>query len=217
MIIFAIIVLCVNFVLWFVLFKTLKKTFSAKGVLSEIKQEAEKIIIEINRETDNSVTIMESKINQIKEIIDTVEKKMMIYDKNLFQKENEKQIYQKLSDSQLQQNSTPMKKAVKKYKSNSTELEQEYLPLFTENAGTSDFYELKNNSTKELVENLEKEKEINDSKENFEIIQGEEIKPTVPVQDKIIKLAKEGFSPELIASKLGISINVVTMTIDLYL
>ena len=93
MIIFAIIILAINLILWFVLFKFMKKAFSYKGALSEIKQEAEKIIIEINRETDNSITLMESKINHVKEIIDTAEKKIMLYENTLIQKDNEKMTF----------------------------------------------------------------------------------------------------------------------------
>lgn len=208
MIIFAIIILAINLILWFVLFKFLKKTFSYKGALSEIKQEAEKIIIEINRETDNSITLMESKINHVKEIIDTAEKKIMLYENTLIQKDNEKQLYQQLTDFQAKQN-TPIKKAIKGYKANSSS-EQDYLPLFTENAGTSDFQDLKNDSNKT-------DKKEDPATETVKIIQGEKVEPKVLVQDQIIKLAKEGFTPELIASKLNVSINVVTMTIDLYL
>lgn len=213
MIIFAIVILVINFILWIFVFKFLKKSFSLKGALSEIKQEAEKIIIEINRETDNAITLMEGKINQVKDIIDVVEKKIVLYDSTLIQKENEKQLYNQLSElqsqSQSQPTSSPMKKAIKGYKSNSSS-SQDYLPLFTENAGTSDFQDLKNSSTQEPLKE-------NDTNDNIKVVQGEKIEPKALVQDQIIKLAKEGFSPELIAKKLNVSINVVTMTIDLYL
>ena len=209
MIIFAIVILVINFILWIFVFKFLKKSFSLKGALSEIKQEAEKIIIEINRETDNAITLMEGKINQVKDIIDVVEKKIVLYDSTLIQKENEKQLYNQLSELQSQPTSSPMKKAIKGYKSNSSS-SQDYLPLFTENAGTSDFQDLKNSSTQEPLKE-------NDTNDNIKVVQGEKIEPKVLVQDQIIKLAKEGFSHELIAKKLNVSINVVTMTIDLYL
>lgn len=209
MIIFAIVILVINFILWIFVFKFLKKSFSLKGALSEIKQEAEKIIIEINRETDNAITLMEGKINQVKDIIDVVEKKIVLYDSTLIQKENEKQLYNQLSELQSQPTSSPMKKAIKGYKSNSSS-SQDYLPLFTENAGTSDFQDLKNSSTQEPLKE-------NDTNDNIKVVQGEKIEPKALVQDQIIKLAKEGFSPELIAKKLNVSINVVTMTIDLYL
>ncbi|MBE6347775.1 MAG: hypothetical protein IJD23_07860 [Spirochaetaceae bacterium] len=196
----------------------IKKYFSAKGVLSDIKQEAEKIIIEINRETDNAITLMEAKISQVKDIIATAEKKVILYENTFIQKENEKQIYQQLTN--YEKTNTPMQKAINVYKFNSSQNSVEDLSLFTENAGTSDFKnseKLTSVNKKKKTDDQTLELDFNEKKEEITIIKKEQIEPKVSVQEQIIKLAKEGFTPELIASKLSVSINVVTMTIDLYL
>ena len=114
MYIFCGIILVINIVLWILFFLFIKKYFSAKGVLSDIKQEAEKIIIEINRETDNAITLMEAKISQVKDIIATAEKKVILYENTFIQKENEKQIYQQLTN--YEKTNTPMQKAINVYK-----------------------------------------------------------------------------------------------------
>ena len=218
--IFCVIILIINIILWVFCFKVFRKSFSAKGVLTEIRQEAEKIIIEINRETDSAITLMEAKINQVREIIDTVDKKIMLYETTLVQKENERQLYQQFSE--FQQNQNPMQRAIKVYKMNDNVGVSEHLPLFTENAGTSD---LKKSKVSKKASVYEQNK---DKSENFEldfseenempkVIQTEKIEPKVPIQQQIIKLAKEGFSADLIASKLNISISEVSMTIDLFL
>ena len=218
--IFCVVILIINIILWIFCFKVFRKSFSAKGVLSEIRQEAEKIIIEINRETDSAITLMEAKINQVREIIDTVDKKIMLYETTLVQKENERQLYQQFSE--FQQNQNPMQRAIKVYKMNDNVGVSEHLPLFTENAGTSD---LKKSKVSKKVSVYEQNK---DKSENFEldfseenempkVIQTEKIEPKVSIQQQIIKLAKEGFSADLIASKLNISISEVSMTIDLFL
>lgn len=219
---FSILLFVINIILWVFFLRIMKKSFSAKGLLGDIKQEAEKIIIEINRETDSAITLMEAKINQVKEIIDIAEKKIILYENTLIQKENEKKLYQQLSE--FQQKSNPVQKAVKKYESNSSTSDQDFLPLFTENAGTSDFKTLKNNSEikqkseKNNFQNLELDFSEKKEKSNeLNILQGEKIEPKIPVKEQIIKLAKEGFTPELIAKKLNVSVSVVTMTIDLYL
>ena len=218
--IFCVVILIINIILWVFCFKVFRKSFSAKGVLTEIRQEAEKIIIEINRETDSAITLMEAKINQVREIIDTVDKKIMLYETTLVQKENERQLYQQFSE--FQQNQNPMQRAIKVYKMNDTVGASEHLPLFTENAGTSDL-------KKSKVSKKSNEYEVNKAKsENFEldfseendmpkIKQVEQIEPKIPIQQQIIKLAKEGFSADLIASKLNLSISEVSMTIDLFL
>ncbi len=218
MYIFCGIILVINIVLWILFFLFIKKYFSAKGVLSDIKQEAEKIIIEINRETDNAITLMEAKISQVKDIIATAEKKVILYENTFIQKENEKQIYQQLTN--YEKTSTPMQKAINVYKFNSSQNSVEDLSLFTENAGTSDFKnseKLTSVNKKKKTDDQTLELDFNEKKEEITIIKKEQIEPKVSVQEQIIKLAKEGFTPELIASKLSVSINVVTMTIDLYL
>lgn len=218
MYIFCGIILVINIVLWILFFLFIKKYFSAKGVLSDIKQEAEKIIIEINRETDNAITLMEAKISQVKDIIATVEKKVILYENTFIQKENEKQIYQQLTN--YEKTNTPMQKAINVYKFNSSQNSVEDLSLFTENAGTSDFKnseKLTSVNKKKKTDDQTLELDFNEKKEEITIIKKEQIEPKVSVQEQIIKLAKEGFTPELIASKLSVSINVVTMTIDLYL
>ena len=218
--IFCVVILIINIILWIFCFKVFRKSFSAKGVLTDIRQEAEKIIIEINRETDSAITLMEAKINQVREIIDTVDKKIMLYETTLVQKENERQLYQQFSE--FQQNQNPMQRAIKVYKMNDNVGVSEHLPLFTENAGTSD---LKKSKVSKKASVYEQNK---DKSENFEldfseenempkVIQTEKIEPKVPIQQQIIKLAKEGFSADLIASKLNISISEVSMTIDLFL
>lgn len=218
MYIFCGIILVINIVLWILFFLFIKKYFSAKGVLSDIKQEAEKIIIEINRETDNAITLMEAKISQVKDIIATAEKKVILYENTFIQKENEKQIYQQLTN--YEKTNTPMQKAINVYKFNSSQNSVEDLSLFTENAGTSDFKnfeKLTSANKKKKTDDQTLELDFNEKKEEITIIKKEQIEPKVSVQEQIIKLAKEGFTPELIASKLSVSINVVTMTIDLYL
>ena len=218
MYIFCGIILVINIVLWILFFLFIKKYFSAKGVLSDIKQEAEKIIIEINRETDNAITLMEAKISQVKDIIATAEKKVILYENTFIQKENEKQIYQQLNN--YEKTNTPMQKAINVYKFNSSQNSVEDLSLFTENAGTSDFKnseKLTSVNKKKKTDDQTLELDFNEKKEEITIIKKEQIEPKVSVQEQIIKLAKEGFTPELIASKLSVSINVVTMTIDLYL
>ena len=186
--IFCVVILIINIILWVFCFKVFRKSFSAKGVLTEIRQEAEKIIIEINRETDSAITLMEAKINQVREIIDTVDKKIMLYETTLVQKENERQLYQQFSE--FQQNQNPMQRAIKVYKMNDTVGASEHLPLFTENAGTSDL-------KKSKVSKKSNEYEVNKAKsENFEldfseendmpkIKQVEQIEPKIPIQQQI--------------------------------
>ena len=221
LVIFGIVILIVNIVMWFFCFKFFRGFFSTKGALNEVKQEAEKIIIEIGRQTDTAVTVMEGKFQRVREIVEIADKKIMLYENTLIQKENERLLYQQLTE--FQQNETPIQRAVKVYSLNDISDKTEPQPLFTENAGTSDLK--KSKAMKKNVSSEVKTEESNsknfelDFSENNEmpkIQQVQKIQPKVPVQQQIIELANQGFTADLIASKLNISINEVTMTIDLF-
>lgn len=207
--------------MWIFCFKLFRKSFSAKGVLNDMKQEASKIILGINHQTDSAITLMEAKINQVREIIETADKKIMLYENTLIQKENERQLYQQLTE--FQQGTTPIQRAVKVYSLNDISDKTEPMPLFTENAGTSDLKKSKamkkSNSEVKSQDTLSQNFELDFSEKNEgpKIQETQKIQPKVPIQQQIIELANQGITADLIAAKLNISISEVTMTIDLFL
>ena len=215
-----IIILIINIVLWIFCFKIFKKSFSVDGLLFEVKKSADNILKEITGETDNAITLMIAKINDVKEIIEIADKKIMMYENTLIKKENERQLYQQLTEFQQ---GAPSQQAVKIYSFNDTSDNSELLPLFTENAGTSDLKKSKAmrknpyaaNKNDSNAQNLELD--FSGSNENPTIQQTEKIQPKIPIQNQIIDLARQGLTPDLIASKLNLSISEVSMTIDLFL
>ena len=217
----SIIILIINIVLWVFCFRIFKKSFSTDGLLSDITESANNILKDINRETDNAITLMVAKIDQVKEIIETADKKIMMYENTLIQKENERQLYQQLTE--FQQGNAPAQQAVKIYNFNDASDNSELLPLFTENAGTSDL-----KKSKAMKKNPYGVNKKDDSDKNLELDfsgsndrpifqQTEKIQPKVPVQQQIIDLSRQGLTADLIASKLNLSISEVSMTIDLFL
>lgn len=221
LLIISIIILIINIVLWVCCFRIFKKSFSTDGLLSDITESANNILKDINRETDNAITLMVAKIDQVKEIIETADKKIMMYENTLIQKENERQLYQQLTE--FQQGNAPAQQAVKIYNFNDASDNSELLPLFTENAGTSDL-----KKSKAMKKNPYGVNKKDDSDKNLELDfsgsndrpifqQTEKIQPKVPVQQQIIDLSRQGLTADLIASKLNLSISEVSMTIDLFL
>ncbi|MBQ1983631.1 MAG: hypothetical protein II232_03265, partial [Spirochaetaceae bacterium] len=75
-----IIILIINILLWVFCFKIFKKSFSVDGLLFEVKKSADNILKEITGETDNAITLMIAKINDVKEIIEIADKKIMMYE-----------------------------------------------------------------------------------------------------------------------------------------
>ena len=88
--IFCVVILIINIILWVFCFKVFRKSFSAKGVLTEIRQEAEKIIIEIKEKTFNLIKSIKNDIP-----LYGLEKRLDITLSNLFAKPIKKDISKK--------------------------------------------------------------------------------------------------------------------------
>lgn len=179
-IIISSVLIIVNVVLWIVFFKKIRKEFSGQGSLQEIKQEVDKLVIEISRETDQDITLVEAKCEELRNLLDKCDRKISLLNENLIRKSDEQKIVEVLNEK-------PQTKAVEK-KASTKKTKNAYesnFQLFTDNAGTPEF----------KITKAEKP-----------------IEPKVPVKDQVVKMVREGFSSEMIASKLNISIAQVEMT-----
>lgn len=224
-------VLVLNIIFWILVLKKIKKEFSDDGVLPEIRQEIDKLITEINRETDHDITLIEAKCNEIRSLIDTAEKKIMLYTNTLVQKENEQKVLSQIYEYNSKNQNFPAKKAAKAYSSNkkNSATNTNYLPLFAENAGTKDIEDLKNNE--KIFKSAGKSEAEYNNITNGSLLftentsnsipkvseAKEKIIPKVDLSQQIIQLANKGFSSDLIASKLNISISQVETTMDIFM
>ena len=64
----------VNLILWLFFFFYFKKRFSSQQILENIRQEVEKLIIEIDRVTDQDLSLVEDKMNALKELLEEADK-----------------------------------------------------------------------------------------------------------------------------------------------
>lgn len=64
---FILIVSFINLVLWVLVFVLLRRQFSPKKVLDNIKDEVDKLLIVMNQETDRDLTLLEAKLSEIHE------------------------------------------------------------------------------------------------------------------------------------------------------
>lgn len=221
--VFCIVVLIVNIILWVLCFKRIRKEFSPDGSLNELKKEVDKIIIEINKETDTDITIIEAKCKQIKDLLALADKKLNLYQETIDQRKLEVETLNKLSEQSNKKTNPAMNKAVTSYQSNfqpkMASSVSENLPLFTENAGIKVIEknsDEKNNKSKKKQSSLKDNEflgfsnieELNNPSSDFE---SKSINP-----EEVIQMKNKGFSPEAIALQLNTSINEIEMMIDLY-
>ena len=99
-----IIVTVINLTLWFVFFARFKKTFSYEVMLHDIKDEVNKLLIEINRTTDQNITLIDSRIRDLKALTDAADKRLNFLQKDQKERAREERVLQKLSPAKKYQN-----------------------------------------------------------------------------------------------------------------
>ncbi len=90
--IFSMFVLVINLVLWLVFFYKFKTTYSPERVLKSIRVEVDKLFTEIMRETEEDVTLIEARIAGLKDLISQADERILMAEKELAQRQNEKQV-----------------------------------------------------------------------------------------------------------------------------
>lgn len=90
-----------NIILWIVFFIKLKKQYSPDVVLHEIKNEVEKLLIEINRVADQDITIIESRIKSLRNMIEEADKRTTLADSVENTKKREKKILKQLQPTSM--------------------------------------------------------------------------------------------------------------------
>lgn len=224
--VFCVIVLVVNIILWILCFRRIRKEFSPDGSLNELKKEVDKIIIEINKETDTDITLLEDKCKQIRDLLALADKKLNLYQETIDQRKLEVETLSKLSGRSSKKSNPAMNKAISSYQSKYQPKKgddaSDNLPLFTENAGTKEV--LKSNEENKDKDREEQSMFDNNDFNGFTDFTGmnnlnnlsNDYGSNFLSPEKVIQLRNAGLPPEAIALQLNSSINEIEMMIDLY-
>jgi len=74
MLIAALILLCINIILMIVFYRKTSHNFSQNAYRDRIREEVNRLIIDIEHESDHAVTVLENKIQQIEKLIADTDK-----------------------------------------------------------------------------------------------------------------------------------------------
>jgi sugar-specific transcriptional regulator TrmB len=178
--IFFIILVIVNMLAMFLFYLFLKSRFSQKRILNELKSEVDSLIIDLGREADRDVAILESRIKNLRSLIDEADKRILIAGKEILQRQEESDILQRIKK--------PIAQPV---------IDKIELP-------TQPLQEVK--SPIETVRIYTRPRIVSSDKK---------IEPFVPVQERVIDMARQGFSAEMISGNLSLSLGEVELIIDM--
>lgn len=198
-----IIIILINIFLWFILFFRLKKTFSPKILLHDIKNEVEKLLIEINRTADEDITLIEARIKGLKALIAEADRRILLFQGQTEERKREQEILQKLSATS---NATLEGRAVEKYKKMGSKIPPSI---------NFDFYHDRLETQEEVLPTTYSELPIISHVIDSPLNIVDDPINEVPLRQQVLKLDGEGISSDIIAEKLGISITEVQLIIDI--
>jgi len=184
-----IIITVINLTLWFVFFARFKKTFSADVMLHDIKDEVNKLLIEINRTTDQNITLIDSRIRDLKTLTEAADKRLNFLQKEQKERAREERVLQKLSGDVSSDPKT--KQAAKKYQS------------MQKSAGDENGVQLSIDF------------DAHRAAEEPEVVSTPADKP--PLKDSVIRLYTDGMSVDDISKRLKLPIAQVQFIVDFYL
>ena len=210
-----------NLSLWLVLFLRLKKEFAPSVVLKEIRLEVEKLIIEINKEVDQDISLIEARRSGLKDLLEKVDEHIEFLQKNnnLLAKENikikeEQKILERLSPQ-------------KAYEKNKLNKETKAQALFLENQNQTQNQNQNQNVRETLfsspifdsqeINRSSAEKESHPSNEPIQIsFSKNPIDPVQATKDLVLSLSRQGKTEKEIAESLQMSVREVIFILDLH-
>lgn len=231
-------VLVLNITLWIILFVRLRKEFSPDTVLYSIRDEVDKLIIEINRVADRDITLIEARRNGLKQLLDEIDKKLSLHESLLKSKDDERKILKRLTKEEFknepsinsglftdqvpdtlfggsQETQSSGSSPVQLTMPSDTVENIEQSPLLPVHPVSRAASVYKRNEISEL--NTEPIEKIDKKEEPIHITFSSD--PISPKKDKrrsVLKMAGEGFAAEIIAEKLKIPVREVSLIMDLY-
>lgn len=224
----------INLVLWAVFIIRFKKTFSPSILLSDIKNEVDKLLIEINRTVDEDLNLMESRRESLRELLQTVDKRLSVLQKEDFSRAREDTVLQKLSPrkkSRIHLQDTESKDvfSAKGEESSafsgsrySSPVSGRDVPEYTppvQGDGIQlaiDFDAYRINTEDAGPEIVFQSRNTEDF--GIEILNEApgEAEKDIPLRDQALKLHAQGLSADLISRKLKLPVSAVQMIIDTF-
>ena len=102
MLIAALILLCINIILMIVFYRKTSHNFSQNAYRDRIREEVNRLIIDIEHESDHAVTVLEDKIRQIEKLIADTDKHIALVEQEHEKWRNQKEFLDNYQASRKQ-------------------------------------------------------------------------------------------------------------------
>lgn len=206
--ILSIIIFAVNLILWIFLFRKFKKQFSSDAILENIRLEIDKLLTEINRETDRDLTLVDGKIAELKKVMEDAERRINLAIAEENKKQNEKKVLSHIKNRKIGVNFSTV--------GSQNKSAEQYLDFIDESVSASPVVVETRNEP--LVEKTEKERAaVQPEKPELHISYSDNpVKVEKSLRGKVLELWGQGFTAEIIAERLSVSITEIQMIIEMF-
>ncbi|MDR2782542.1 MAG: hypothetical protein LBB48_01635 [Treponema sp.] len=181
----------------------IRRRTGQERILAEFKEEVSKLIAEIDAATDRDAMLIEDRIKTIKALLDDVDKRILLYDQELAKRRANEDVYAELGRKRLVEtriNAYTPDLAIQNSEAATPVHEMSVQPVLKEERGAE------GDEKGEDGEAQRKEKETPPAIHSAATEQK-------PMLEQIAELSRAGFSPNLIATRLGMSISEVELAI----
>lgn len=204
---------CINVFLWIVFFFLCKRRFSAREILQDIQTEVSNLLVEINREADRSISIIDARRKGLQKLLDEAKRYTEFATAEFDKRARNQGIY-----DALQREARPARPRRTTYSPSGAQQS-----LFPDDAVGSFFPSLLDEQSDEVA--ISGDVPASDAAgDPFPAMPAmpritraaETVKVEKDLRTRVLELSAEGFSPDLIAAKLEVSITEVQLIIDMY-
>lgn len=181
----AIALIILNCVLMLAFYLALRSRFSSNRILREIREEIDKLVIDLGRETDRDVALLESRIKGLRALIDEADRRVLVAGR-----EEDKRVRSGKLVDQLE-----------------ARLPDE--PQTSVGAHTA------TEMPPPQAESPARREPVTIYTRPAVVRNGRQIQPVVPLRERVLEMARKDISPEMIASTLSMSLGEVELILDM--
>lgn len=208
--VFLTVLICIfNIFMWIIFLKKFKKIFSTDGIIASTREELNRMIDDINRNTAQDLKLINDKIKEAEKIIAEAEKRLGVLNSDLTQKEKSSDFMQIIRNEKRNDETANLQNIEEQsyFSSNKRNPVEKYMQQQSFSQKTEVSTPVEDVVTKEIVEEKTSMPSVSYSTE--------QIRPKEEFSDKVKKLYDQGFDVETIATELNSSTIEVQLIIDM--
>lgn len=188
---FVILLLC-NCAAMVIFYRILKSKFSPAKVLGELRSEVDKLVIDLGREADRDVAILESRIKNLRALIDEADRRILVADRELVKKERESAV---IADVRVPE------------RAKANPVSESRANQVTPSVAVSASRDAKPQRPAEQPVTIYTRPAIKRSEAQIE--------PLIPTRERVLEMARKGITAPMIANTLSLSLGEVELILDM--